>query len=156
MKLGSDFFFFIMICIFIFNKTNADIPSCPNDLTKLEEDGLYSVEPAGESRFKLLRECSLDSLQSKFKKVNHIQLKTNSCQCFIGNWERYNLLNIDKKYSFNVSKSEPIEDCKKGKHFIICKKPGDCYKPNLENSECSMPKYNSLACPKECLKWQNH
>lgn len=152
-RMKIKFLFLFVLVVSFSEGTFATIPKCPDDLTKLEQDGIYSVGN-DEGRFKELQDCHLGSRQEKFNKVNKVELKTKDCKCFTGNWEAYSPLNVDKTYSFKISKTEPIEDCKEGEHFIICKVPGDCYAPDPKFSECSMPKYSSLACPKECLKWQ--
>lgn len=125
---------------------------CPDRLTKLEQDGLTAVQPAGEARFQQLKKCGKAELLAKFPQVDTVKLKSKKCECHSGNWEGYERISIANSYQFIISESEPREDCRLGSHFIVCQKPGPCYQPP-KSSECSMPKYNNLACPKQCLTW---
>lgn len=140
-------------CILASAITPAGGQECPENLTTLEKDGLVAVESGGEARFQQLMKCGKADQHAKFKKVESVKVKSMKCECYSGNWEGYRQVSIPKSFSFRISESEPKEDCRLGSTFVICQKPGPCYRPDPKFSECSMPKYDQTVCRKECLSW---
>lgn len=59
----------LLSCLLASSNSFADKLKCPDNLTKLEEDGIYSVLPAGEERFKQLSDCERGEVQMSLWKL---------------------------------------------------------------------------------------
>ncbi len=131
-----------------------DNPVCPEDFTDLEKDGLVLIEeddPLGNVRHQLFLKCNKTEYPQLGKKVTQVRLTKDKCDCV-----SYNPLDIDKvelkreSADFRKSKSEPIQDCRLGRKFVLCRFDtcGD------SEGDCSMPPLSTLACPLSCVRWK--